>query len=677
MTTLYVDIETRAPVSLSDVGAHRYFEQGGQVLLVAFAQDDEDVLVADGSKDSAWMIQQYVNQSDLVVAHNMEFDSLGLTKMGVHIPLDKQHCTLAQAAAHGLPGGLDDLSDIFLPSSIAKLKEGKKLIKLFCQPDRKGVWHDESTDPILWQQFVQYAARDVEAMRALHKKLPLCNWAFERPVWEAHRRVNARGFRVDEAFCASIMRLIETERETAAASVNEITGGAVSSPTQTAKLKAWLESQGVVLGDMREATLEAALLLKLNAPAREAIRLRLFCAKASSGKYQAALDRVQDDGRLRGTLQYCGARRTGRWSGYGIQPQNFARPTLANHEIDAFIEACVSGCADLVKDPDISYSDYGKQCVRGLIVAEPGHQLVVADLANIEGRVTAYLAGGAEKLAAFTAFDAGVGQDLYKVAYASAFGVNPNKVTKAERQLGKVFELALGYGGGVNALLTGLNAYKMDPQAVADAVGGQLPEHLQNSAQYAYDKETLGLPRATFTALWCLTRMWRQSELNAPIAKLWATLEAAVRDVIKDGRPRRAGLLVVDRPKPSWLRVKLPSGRYLMYARPHVGEDNKVTFHGMRPTGAGWGECKIWGGTFVENAAQAFARDILASAVSDIEAQGGNVVLTVHDEVIVESEENSSWQLPRVLSALTKERSWTKGMPLAAAGFTTKRYCKE
>lgn len=38
--------------------------------------------------------------------------------------------------------------------------------------------------------------------------------------------------------------------------------------------------------------------------------------------------------------------------------------------------------------------------------------------------------------------------DIYKLVYASSFVVAPLKVTKDQREVGKLCELALPYGGG-------------------------------------------------------------------------------------------------------------------------------------------------------------------------------------------------------------------------------------
>ena len=92
--------------------------------------------------------------------------------------------------------------------------------------------------------------------------------------------------------------------------------------------------------------------------------------------------------------------------------------------------------------------------VRGLLIADEGKKLVVADLSNIEGRVAAWVAGEEWKLQAFRDFDTIIGtdadgepirkgHDLYKIGAGRILGKRPEDVTKLERQNeGKVPELA-------------------------------------------------------------------------------------------------------------------------------------------------------------------------------------------------------------------------------------------
>jgi DNA polymerase len=198
-------------------------------------------------------------------------------------------------------------------------------------------------------------------------------------------------------------------------------------------------------------------------------------------KYKTLLKAVSSDGRLRGVLQFCGAARTGRWAGRVFQPQNLPRPSHKQPEIDQSIALTKADALDL------AYTDVMARlssCVRGSIIAPKGRKLVIADLSNIEGRTLAWLAGEEWKLQAFRDFDAGIGHDLYALAYAQAFGVSPEAVMDNKdygdgswRQIGKVMELALGYEGGVGAFLTFAAAYGIDLEAMAEQAASSIPNH--------------------------------------------------------------------------------------------------------------------------------------------------------------------------------------------------------
>lgn len=457
---LFADLETFSPTPIN-CGTHRYAESA-EVMLFAWAIGDGPISVWDlttGAPMPAALRTALDDPRVMTVWHNGGmFDTVVLQHaMGIDIPLERQHDTLVQALAHGLPGSLGQLCEIFnVPTDQAKDKAGKQLIHLFCKERPKNSKFRRATretHPTEWQRFVEYAGSDIAAMRILYKQMPRWNLnAFETALWRLDQRINRRGMCMDMTLAESALAAVDAEQLRLAELTQEMTDGEVQAATQRdAMLRHIAESFGIFLPDMQKSTLER----RINDPdlpvaLRELLAVRLASCTTSTSKYKALLKSVSSDGRLRGTKQFCGASRTGRWAGRLFQPDNLPRSTMPQEQIDQGIEALKLGVADLVFD---NIMELTSSALRGCIMAPPGKKLVVSDLSNIEGRFLAWLAGEEWKLQAFRDYDNIIGtdengepiragHDLYKLAYARAYNIDVGSVTKDQRQVGKVLELA-------------------------------------------------------------------------------------------------------------------------------------------------------------------------------------------------------------------------------------------
>lgn len=461
MSVLFLDAETYSDVPINH-GTHAY-ATGAEIMVLAFAVDDRDVQVLDfAQRDTPEirdMLRQTVEQVDRVVIHNSTFDRTVLRHAwGYELPVEKIDDTMVMALSHSLPGSLDKLCDIFrLPIDQAKSKEGKALIQLFCKPrpkKQKLRRATRETHPEEWAKFLDYARLDIEAMRAIYHKLPRWNldrannMLRERELWELDQQINDRGFAVDVELARAAVEAVEREKGELAEQAQELTYGTVTSATKRDELLRFiLAAHDIELPDLKAATIEKLLEDDIPAELRELLLVRLRASTASVAKYKALLRAVSHDARLRGTMQFCGANRTGRWAGRIFQPQNLPRPAIGDlrdealqRAIDDGIEAMKAGTLDLVTD---NVMEVASAAVRGTIVAAPGKKLVVADLSNIEGRVLAWLAGEMWKLRAFADYDKGEGHDLYKLTAGRILGKSPEQITKYERQsVGKTPELA-------------------------------------------------------------------------------------------------------------------------------------------------------------------------------------------------------------------------------------------
>ena len=416
------------------------------------AVDDDPVLVWDTSdpeprKSQMAALQVMIDAADEVVFHGSAFDRTVLRiAHGVIIPPEKITDTMVIALQHSLPAKLEMLCDVLgLPTDKAKDKAGKKLIQLLTKPRPKNMKlrrATRETHPDEWNAFIEYARSDVVAMREVLRRLPRWNCSRrERDLWLCDQRINDRGIATDGDLARAALRAFERASRSLAARATDLTRGVVGRLTQRQKLLDHLEGQhGFVSGDLKKGTVAAHLDGELDPEVRELLKIRQQAAATSPAKYTVVLQAASSDGRLRGTIQFCGASRTGRDAGRIFQPQNLPRPTLPPEDVELGIEAMKFDCEDLIFG---NVSELCSSAVRGCLVAEPGKKLVVADLSNIEGRVLAWLAGEDWKVKAFYDFDRGVGHDLYKITAGRILGKDPGLITKLERQeKGKVPELA-------------------------------------------------------------------------------------------------------------------------------------------------------------------------------------------------------------------------------------------
>ena len=654
MATLWLDLETYSDIPIKH-GAHKYAE-AAEVLLVALAVDDEPVQVWDTQDAVNWReaLTQAIDNADRVVIHNSAFDRTVLRHCGVDLPVEKIDDTMVTALAHSLPGSLGQLCDVLgVPQDKSKDKAGRRYIQLFTKPCPKN-WKirraTRETHPDEWQGFVEYARLDVDAMRNVHGRLPDWNSTHgEQHLWRLDQRINDRGVAIDLALAQSAIRAFQRASGALASRAASLTDGLVSSTTQRQRFIDYLrEVRGFEADDLTKGTVESLLKGDLDPKVRELLEIRQQAAATSPAKYKVLIDATSSDGRLRGTIQFCGAARTGRDAGRIFQPQNLPRsPDWFDGDVqEATIEAFKHDCEDII------YDNVSERCafaVRGSLLAQSGCKLVIADLSNIEGRVLAWLAGEDWKIEAFKLYDRGEGPDLYKVTAGRILGKDPFEVTKGERQTqGKVPELAGGYGGG-------LGAYRK--------MGGDVFNAMDDDA------------------IMEIVQAWRAAH---PATKsLWYDVEGAVRSAVRapDESFEVRGLLRVDSAmgpdSVGYVRIRLPSGRYLCYRNMHINEDGQLVYEGINQYTRKWELLETYYGKLVENIVQAVARDVFMTGMRKAEEAGYNVVLRVHDELVCEVPDDPAFTHEALAAMMADNPSWSIGLPLAAAGFEAYRYRKE
>lgn len=659
--TFYGDLETFATTDLKKAGPFRYAEDPElEILLFPYAVDNGPVQVWEPGIEPmpAELRSCFEDPHTTFVFHNSQFDRTVLDALGYHVPLRRWRDSMVLAYTCGLPGGMEDLGRALgLPEEQAKLKEGKALIQRFCKPapkNHKAYRYDRTTHPEEWQRFREYATRDVEVMRWIWNALP--HWVYqgeELELWFLDQEINERGLPVDPVGVEAAVATASATVKRLDYELEQLTGGAVENGTRVEALRSWISEQGWFLGDMKEATVTWALAGRHpNGPppphVHRALEIRQQVAKTSAAKYKTLVRAASSDNRMRGVLQFYGAFRTGRWAGRRFQPQNLPRPSIK--QTVAGMESMIRGTTDLLYAE--SPMEVVSSCIRAAIKPPDGYKLAVGDLANIEGRVLAWLAGESWKIRAFEAYDRGTGPDLYKVAYGNAFGLKPENVDDDQRQIGKVMELALGYQGAVGAF-----------HSMAGNYGVELP-----------DERVVELVKA-----------WRN--IHPTIKGFWyKTEEAAIAAVTRPGQVFKAGRALwkcVEHNGYRWLLAKLPSGRFLCYFDPDVrtvemdyGDKPRLSYMGFHTYTHKWKRLDTYGGKLVENLTQATARDVLAHGLRLAELSSLNPIGHVHDEIIAEVPEAMEGAAERLEAVLCELPPWAGGLPLAAEAKTQQRYAK-
>jgi DNA polymerase len=678
---LWTDLETFSTIDIYKAGSYRYAEDC-EIMLLSYAMNDNPVDVIDFCNGDT--IDRYLSllyKCDYIGAHNgIMFDRPVLlnSKYKKYFENKIWIDTMVIAYQHSLPGSLDKLSTI-LKLSEGKIKEGRELIHLFCKPRKtKIVRATQKTHPEKWFAFKEYAKRDVISMREIYKKLPRWNLSkIEADYQMMDMRMNDRGFLVDGNLVSKAIEILKKEKEHRDFSISTITDGAVTAATQRDKLLSYLlTSLDLRLPDMQISTLERVLSdPDVSEEIKNIISLRMQSAGTSTKKYQRAIDITCADGRVRGTMQHRGAWRTGRQSGRLLQPHNFPRPQFKADEIAVGIDMIKAGCIDLVYDSIVPICS---SALRGIIIPSPGKKLCVADLSSIEGRMLAYLAGEKWKLDAYRDADAGIGYDMYILAYAMTFNTKPDTVTKEQRKLGKILELALGYGGGIGAFITFSKGYDVDLDSLAINVWSTLDDECIADAKRYYiiakkQEKTNGLSEKTFVACDAIKRMWRKA--NSNITTFWYNLERGFRTAYSESVSVTVhDKIQIDR-KGSWIRIQLPSGRYLGY--PGVNIEDKISFLGDNIYSRKWGRVYTYGGKLSENITQAASNDYFYAGVLRAEEHGFLPITLVHDEVVTETPDTDEYSSDRLCKLLSINPLWADNFPGNADGFDGYRYGKK
>lgn len=668
---LSIDLETYSEVSIGKAGSYRYIlDPSFEILLFAYSLDGmpvEVIDVASGQIIPLWLKNALKNPLYIKHAYNAAFEWFALSKYLGWLPPDQWRDTMLHALYCGYPASLDAAGKAMdLPEDKKKLTTGKALIRYFCVPCKPSNANGNRTrnlpkhDPDKWKLFKEYNGQDVVTeMEIDHRLSAFPVPAFVQKQWETDLQMNARGVAADMELVRGALVIGAIVKSRLMTEARQLSG--LDNPNSIRQLAQWLTDATDSDAEITSVTKETvATMLKQPQPAnvQRMLEIRQELGKTSTKKYDALETCIADDGRVRGLLQFYGANRTGRWAGRLVQVQNL--PRTYTHPLPP--------ARQLVKDRNIdglrmmygSINDTLSQLIRTAFVATPGNVLIDADFSAIEARVISWLAGQEWRLEVFRTHG-----KIYEASASQMFHVPIEKIKKgnpeyALRQRGKVAELALGYQGGVSAMR------RMD-------VGHNLDDLSDDEVKGIVDR-------------------WR--ETNSMIRDLWNIVDSAAITVITNGGAQTIRSETTDAiitlaceldviTGTRYMTILLPSGRKLYYPSPEIGVNRwgnpSVSYTGQNQTTKRWERVETYGGKLVENIVQAIARDCLAIAIENLEAQGLHVVFHIHDEVVIDTPAwaDEDTMLETVTKIMTKPIPWAQMLPLNADGWVDKFFKKD
>lgn len=668
---LSIDLETYSTVSIGAAGSYRYIlDPSFEILLFAYSLDGmpvEVIDVASGQVIPLWLKNALKNSLYIKHAYNAAFEWFALSKYLGWLPPDQWRDTMLHALYCGYPASLDAAGRAMgLPEDKKKLTTGKALIRYFCVPCKPSNANGNRTrnlpkhDPAKWKLFKEYNGQDVVTEMEIDRRLSAFPVpAFVQKQWETDLTMNARGVAADMEMVSGALVIGATVKSQLMAEARQLSG--LDNPNSIKQLARWLTEATDSDAEITSVTKETvATMLKQpqSANVQRMLEIRQELGKTSTKKYDALETCIADDGRVRGLLQFYGANRTGRWAGRLVQVQNL--PRTYTHPLPP--------ARQLVKDRNIdglrlmygSINDTLSQLIRTAFVATPGNVLIDADFSAIEARVISWLAGQEWRLEVFRTHG-----KIYEASASQMFHVPIEKIKKgnpeyALRQRGKVAELALGYQGGVSAMRRMDTGHNLDDLS---------------------DDEVKGI-----------VDRWR--ETNSMIRDLWNIVDSAAVTVITNGGTQTIRSETTDAvitlaceldviTGTRYMTILLPSGRKLYYPSPEIGVNRwgnpSVSYMGQNQTTKRWERVETYGGKLVENIVQAIARDCLAIAIENLEAQGLHVVFHIHDEVVIDTPAwaDNDTMLDTVTKIMTKPIPWAQALPLNADGWVDKFFKKD
>lgn len=655
-----IDFETRSLLDLEEVGLYRYAEHPSTDVLCAAWMFDEGPNVEEWDMFGVPQgVTFAVNNGLIFHAFNAQFEMEIWKKILTPRygwpecpPLYRWRDTMAEAAVAGLP------QDLARSSEAAGLEkkgaEGKALIKLFSIPDKYGKFTSIADREVEFNQFREYNKQDVRAERSVHHYVNGFMTDREQRVWEHVCLMNQRGLPVDIPLLDKMNDVLDRELVKATEEITALTSGLVTKPTQTQRMVKLLRDEGVATDSVAEEVVNNLLDGYENGDiimtdlAHKVLQFRHLSSSSSVAKFRRIREMLCDDGTVKGNLRYYGAG-PGRHSGMGFQPQNLPRFGHGD-DTERIIDMFLTLDYDLlsIMFPILKYS---KGLIRPIIKAPEGTSLLVDDFSGVEAVAVCWLCDEQELLR-----DIKAGLRMYILQAAPMFNKRYEDIAKGsiEDQVGKICVLSCGYAGGYRVFLK--EAKKNKKMNVTE----------EDAKRYVND--------------------FRRS--RPKVTQAWKDFETAALDAMSRGGDvvEVPGMRVTFQKYREWLRMMLPSGRYIYYPQAELHEmamkrtgrmGSVITSYWIDSTTKQWCKREMSGPLFFQNCIQGLCRDLLVEAQLRLEERGYPQIGSVHDEAVGLSPDYMGHTLKGMTEIMTELPAWAAGFPLKASGFQGPRYKKD
>lgn len=693
-------ISTSKRKGLGVVGLHNYIEHPTFEILCLWYD------LKDGLGRRFWRpglpapsdLFAHVGEGKLLEAWNAGFERniwakhLVLCMGWPKVQHEQWRCAMAKSRQQAYPGSLGDAAPA-IGSPELKDPAGEKLINKLTVPKKPSKkrpakrWTPE-TAPQDFAALYRYGEQDIVTEAAASIRVPDLS-PRELRIWQMSERVNDRGMYMDRPGIDNCLAVVSQCTDRGNAELRGITNNAVEKVSKAADMVRWLRKQGVHPDEdkLDEDAVEELLEMQLPPAAKRVLELRRDLSFGSVKKLWAMKYQTAKDGRLHDQYAYHAAH-PGLWNGQNVQPANLYKGKLDKPEkVESALAAIASRSLDYVEALHGNGMEVVADCLRSMIIAAPGCDLIAADYSAIQAVVLACLAGESWRIKVFQTHG-----KIYEASIAEMTGT-PLEVILAHkkqtgshhplRALGKLAELSAGFASWIGGWKKfGAGDYYEDDAAIKRAIlswrraspmivefwGGQTRNKFgrdANGNRANEHEELYGLEGAAIKAVKEPGKCFGYRGVRYMMKG----------DALYCQPPTNGDPLIYHEPRLA------PSER--QYASPWELELSYMGWNSNQSKGrGGWVRMKLYGGVQTQNVVAKCSREVQADTLVKLDDTGLYLpVMHTHDEQVTEVPEGTGSEA-EYLGIANDISDWARfadgtRWPIKAPGAErTKRYGK-